>query len=129
MKTTLNVALAIDFKASEPNERQILAWVGSCLNCNTNHAEVEVILAAEPEAADGTKPFTVLMARPDHIAEPYGTDTYRAWVRARNADEAQHLAQRQAYNADHDPLEEQGDIDAYAVLAVYEGHVPDIKTT
>lgn len=76
------------------------------------------------------KNYTVLVLRPDYLADPYGEDTYMAHVAAEEVSEAQHLACKEAnlvdtpvLSSDHDP-DSAGD---YFVLAVFEGHLADLK--
>ncbi len=79
------------------------------------------------------KKYTVLVLRPDYIANDYGQDTYQAWVKAIDVLTAQETAQREAYQEDfpgsdaeeHDPVSSCAD---YFILAVYEGHCYDLKT-
>lgn len=54
-------------------------------------------------AADASQ-FTVLLLRPDYIAEPYGQDTYLTTVSAPNALEACRLAQQEVAGDDGDVL-------------------------
>lgn len=75
--------------------------------------------------------YTVLLLRPDYIADPYGQDTYLAHVEALSVVSAQEMAQREAYqtdgffdDVDHDPVSTCAD---YSVLAVFEGHLNDVK--
>lgn len=71
--------------------------------------------------------YTVLLLRPDYIASDYGQDTYLAWVEAPSVEEAQVLAQREAYRSDV-PLDDDGHDESscrpdYHVLLVVEGHM------
>ncbi len=78
------------------------------------------------------KRYTVLLLRPDYIADDYGQDTYLAHVEAFDVLTAQETAQREAYQTDgffdgddeHDPVSACAD---YLVLAVFEGHLNDMK--
>ena len=75
------------------------------------------------------KKYTVLL-RPDWIADPYGQDTYLAHVEARDVQEAQETAQREAYQTNNSPSDDSYDLDEaadYFVLAVFEGHLNDLK--
>lgn len=71
--------------------------------------------------------YTVLLLRPDYIASDYGQDTYLAWVEADDVATAQVLAQREAYQADVPPDDDDYDESAhrpdYHVLIVVEGHM------
>lgn len=71
--------------------------------------------------------YTVLLLRPDYIASSYGQDTYLVWVDAPSVEEAQVLAQREAYRFDV-PLDDGGHDESdylpdYHVLFVVEGHI------
>lgn len=71
--------------------------------------------------------YTVLVQRPDWIADPYGLDTFLAHVEAQGVFEAQDKARDQAWAADNE-----GEVDMddqsrdYAILAVFEGHLKEI---
>lgn len=75
--------------------------------------------------------YTVLLLRPDYIASDYGQDTYLAWVEADDVAEAQVLAQREAYQSDVPPDDDDYDESAnrpdYHVLLVVEGHLKDLS--
>ena len=67
------------------------------------------------------RPYTVLLLRPDYLAEPYGQDTYLTHVFADSPDEAVDAAQIEVWNVD------QGDDadtswDDYHPLLVLDGH-------
>lgn len=76
--------------------------------------------------------YTVLLQRPDYIADDYGQDTYLAHVLAIDVLTAQETAQQEAYSGDfpgsdaeeRDPCSSCAD---YFVLAVFEGHLNDLK--
>lgn len=70
------------------------------------------------------KPYTVLLLRPDYIAEPYGQDTYLAHVDANNPDEAVVAAQMQVWNEDHGD-DAGSSWDDYHPLLVLDGHLYD----
>jgi hypothetical protein len=81
------------------------------------------------------KQFTVLLLRPDYMTDNFGQDTYQAQVEAPDVAKAVLAAQREAVIAD-DPASVAmpetdptfiRDCDNYHVLAVYEGHINDIK--
>lgn len=70
------------------------------------------------------RPYTVLLLRPDYIAEPYGQDTYLAHVFADWPDDAVEAAQIEAWNEDKgdhgpDPWTD------YHPLLVLDGHLYD----
>lgn len=79
--------------------------------------------------------YTVLVQRPDWIADPYGLDTYIAHVEAQGVFEAQDKARDEAWEADHaedvamgvvtddEKFDQSRD---YAILAVFEGHLQNI---
>lgn len=78
------------------------------------------------------KKYTVLVLRPDYTASDYGQDTFLAHVEAIDVLTAQETAQEEAYRGDfpgidmdeHDPVSSSAD---YFVLAVFEGHLNDVK--
>lgn len=79
---------------------------------------------------DEPKAWTVLLLRPDYIADDYGTDTYMTAVEAVSAAAAAKAAQTEAYETDHDEAEREegiGSADDYAVLLVIEGDHKDVK--
>lgn len=72
------------------------------------------------------KPYTVLLLRPDHVADNYGQDTYQTWVKALDPRQAIRLAQNEACHADFadDP---DANPDDYHVLACYAGKLTDLS--
>lgn len=68
-------------------------------------------------------PFTVLLLRPDYVADQFGQDTYLAHVWARNPAAAIVSAQAEAMAVD----EVDGDFEDYHVLFLCHGHQDDIK--
>lgn len=68
------------------------------------------------------KKYSVLLLRPDYIADEFGTDTFLAWVEADTIADAQVRGQADANAADdnNDPL-------AYHVLFVTPGHLDNLK--
>lgn len=77
-------------------------------------------------AAQGLSPFTVLLLYPDSIAANYGEETYLAHVDAATAAEAQAEAQREAWEASAGEDEDYAG-DSFFVLAVFRGHLLDLK--
>ena len=73
------------------------------------------------------KPFTVLLLYPDYATSNFGQETYQAWVEARTMQEAKELAQLEAAQHERPPGEELDPPDDYHVLAVYEGHLNNVK--
>jgi hypothetical protein len=79
----------------------------------------------------GFKNYTVLLLRPDYIANsgdvPYGQDVYVALVRAESAKDAIARGQAEVFEADtHDALEPNEPED-YAVVVVFDGfHTPEL---
>jgi len=77
--------------------------------------------------------YTVLLLRPDYVADTFGHDTFCAHVEAPNVSAAQAAAQREAVVADSDAGERlhEGyitrEMDNYHVLFVTEGHVQNIS--
>lgn len=77
--------------------------------------------------------YTVLLLRPDYIADEFGKDTYLAHVTADGAKEAMEAAQLEAWVADRegDELEEPNDTaegpEDYHVLFATMGHQRDLS--
>jgi hypothetical protein len=76
--------------------------------------------------------YTVLLLRPDYIADEFGKDTYLAHVVADGVDEAIKLGQREAWDVDQPP-DVEDDVRDYIVLEDYHvllvciGHLEDLK--
>lgn len=68
--------------------------------------------------------YTVLLLRPDYIADAFGQDTYLAHVEAVDPEEAVEVAQREASDADSDKGFE--DLDDYYPLITLIGHHEDL---
>lgn len=75
------------------------------------------------------KDYTVLLLRPEYIADAFGQDTYMTHVEAGGVREAQHKAQLEAIHEDFDSeeIEPTGQEADYAILMVIEGHHMDLK--
>ncbi len=75
--------------------------------------------------------YTVLLLYPDYVADNYGQETYQAHVMALNEKDAVSKAQVecvQALEGDAEPGSSGIDsLDDLFVLALYEGHLADIK--
>jgi hypothetical protein len=69
-----------------------------------------------------TKPYTVLVLRPDYESQNYGQDTFLSHVNAPTVLEAQHLARAEAAEADQCEAPED-----YYIQLVIEGHHYDIQ--
>jgi hypothetical protein len=71
--------------------------------------------------------YTVMLQRPDYIADPYGVDTYTAFVDEASVAAAVHAARVEVIEADFGSdaeFEENGhDGLDYAVLAIFKGHI------
>lgn len=67
--------------------------------------------------------YTVLLLRPDYLADAFGQDTYLAHVSGPSVEAAQHAARIEVSEADSNE-----DFEDYHVLAVFEGHLEDLKT-
>jgi hypothetical protein len=63
--------------------------------------------------------FTVVLLRPDYMAEEYGKDIYTACVEADSIEEAMLAAREQVLAADDGAVE---DPDDYHVLLIFVGH-------
>lgn len=76
------------------------------------------------------KKFTVLLLKPDYVADNFGQDVALVHVEATDVAQAQFRAREKACAADHPTDEEREDAGAwdYHVLAVFEGHHADIQT-
>lgn len=66
--------------------------------------------------------YTVLLLRPDDIADVFGQDTIQCWVSAEDVDQARARARVDAASRgpDDDPLN-------YFVLGIYQGHLEDLN--
>ncbi len=71
-----------------------------------------------------TKPYTVLLLRPDYMTDNYGQDTYQAWVWGDSIHDAICAAQEDALGKDSVGVDiaDRPPRDDYHVLAIYEGH-------
>ena len=69
------------------------------------------------------KPYTVLLLRPDYIADEFGHDTYLAYVHARTPREAKRVAQDEVRLVDGDAA----DSEDYHPLFIIEGHHQDMS--
>lgn len=74
------------------------------------------------------KDFTVLLLRPDYMADQYGTDTYLAFITAKDVETAVTQAQEEVRDVDYPENEEKRLIDPtdYLCLFVAEGHHNDL---
>ena len=63
--------------------------------------------------------YTVLLLRPDYIAEDYGLDTYTAHVTADNVASAVVQAQNEVFVLDHREANNPQD---YACIGLFDGH-------
>lgn len=77
------------------------------------------------------KPYSVLLMRPEYMSSQCGEDTTLVWVEATSASDAICLAQMDAFECDV-PQDDRGDYDDnasdhYKAIAVFEGHLNDIK--
>jgi len=75
--------------------------------------------------------FTVLLLQPDDIADAFGQDTFMAHVEAPDAETAETLAQEQvrdAYCKANNEDTEDFPAENFHVLAVFEGHLNNLKT-
>ena len=75
--------------------------------------------------------YTVLLLKPDYVANQYGEETYLAHVRATSAARAQRFAQIEARDADDnsdidDPDAVRGDSTGYRVLFTAMGHLQNL---
>lgn len=84
-------------------------------------------MTAVAAAAQALFPFTVLLLKPDYIADDFGQHTHLLHVMARERIHAAELAQVQAFNEDGgDPVEIEAAED-YHVLLTLEGHHQDAE--
>lgn len=76
-------------------------------------------------------PYSVLLLRPDNVADTFGHDTYLAHVDACSVPLAVEKAQMEAWVADNggpdNVPDDAGDPDDYHVLFVCRGHQEDIS--
>lgn len=71
------------------------------------------------------KKYTVVLLRPDYIAEEYGEDTYVAFVETdaeKSFKAAIVAAQKQVYKADRKDKVWVESADDYKAIAIFEGH-------
>ena len=73
---------------------------------------------------NGYLPYTVLLQRPDWIADNYGLDTYLAHVNAKTERLAVSAAWQQVKEADG--LDDDANLADYAVLLLIAGHHDDL---
>ena len=76
------------------------------------------------------KKYTVLLLRPDYIADEFGMDTYLAHVEAASVGAAQAQAQVEARDSDQeldDDDDDWNDPTDYHVQCVFEGHLDDLS--
>ena len=66
--------------------------------------------------------YTVVLLRPDYMAEQYGTDIYVAYVKARDIKSAVAKAQKEVYRADKKYNLEPGCQYDYALCVAFEDH-------
>jgi hypothetical protein len=75
--------------------------------------------------------YTVILLRPDYIADTFGQDTYMGHVEAGSVEMAQMLARREAYELDIDEEDRcnyaPDTPEDYFVIAVIAGEHMDIK--
>ena len=72
--------------------------------------------------------YTVLLLRPDYMADEFGKDTYLAHVSANGAQEAQCKAQAEVISVDYEGEPDDGvDPTDYHVLFVASGHHEDLS--
>lgn len=69
------------------------------------------------------KKYTVVLLRPDYIAEPYGIDTYTALVEGEGYDDAIKNAQKEVFKADKRDGMWPSEPDDYALVVMFEGHM------
>lgn len=93
-------------------------------------AEFDELLTAgvvdEPTKEIKMKKYTVLLLRPDYIADEFGKDTYLAHVEANSVGGAIAQAQLEAWTADDCP-DESDCCDDYHALFCTEGHLSDLS--
>jgi hypothetical protein len=72
--------------------------------------------------------YTVLLLYPDYMADNYGHETYLAHVEAKTVPAAIFAARKQVVaSAFNVPSIVEGRCNDLHVLAVFEGHLPDLK--
>lgn len=70
-----------------------------------------------------TKPYTVVLLRPDYMTDMYGQDVYVAHVNAPTTLHAVQTAQEQAFDADAKDDAHPDDPEDYALCVMFEGHL------
>jgi hypothetical protein len=71
--------------------------------------------------------YTVLLLRPDHIADEFGKDTYLTQVDADTPTEALTLARREVAQIDGVDFERESDLNDYACLLIVAGTHDDLN--
>ena len=75
--------------------------------------------------------YTVLLLRPDYVADEFGKDTYLAHVTAADTVQAMARARYEAWNSDIEVAEDELDLvghpDDYHVLFCTMGHLRDLS--
>jgi len=77
-----------------------------------------------------SKTYTVLLLRPDYMADSYGSDTFMTSVEAKDPVEALHLAREEVIECDHedvDEFHEHHEPEDYLCLLLIEGQHEDIN--
>lgn len=77
--------------------------------------------------------YTVLLLRPDYVADNFGQDTFLAHVDEPSVEAAEHAGRVEAYTADQSPDEREADdldekFEDYHVLFVAEGWLDDLAS-
>jgi len=70
--------------------------------------------------------FSVLLLRPDYVADNFGQDTHLCHVYARSVARAMEIAQREVATLDCPDEGEHYDDEDYHVLLIVPGHIHDL---
>lgn len=69
-----------------------------------------------------TKPYTVVLLRPDYMTSEYGQDVYVALVKALTRHDAHMAAQKELFEYDCKDGGEPRSVSDYALCVMFEGH-------
>lgn len=86
---------------------------------------------ASTQTSEADQPFTVMLLKPDYVADNFGQDIALVHVTAPDVESAEMCAQEQyrdAYCQNSDEDVEDNPAEDYHVLAAFAGHLKNIQT-